>query len=628
MKCKNVFVKFKDNQKYSDKDYEEYKTDGEYIESDYADSFVDCGLKLNENEIRIDIDHISKDVIKSMIETFSIKTQMIWTDRGVHLCFKKPNGFKAKNGVCALGFDIEVKTSSNTYATVIKKNGVMRKIENAGTLEELPYIFMVDKRFENLSGLDDGDNRNSMLYKHKLILKNHDGWEKILSFINEYVFMTPLPQSEFEIVSRQEIITNSETNENYFADLIMNQLRCVVYAGDIWFYYNDRYITNDNMFKRLVYQICGDRKTRFIDEVIKQIQYKSKYIQDGTNFDIKLKNGILRDGKWIEINSMEFTPYFIDIEYDEKAKPVEIVDNYIHDLTDGETEYRNLLLEVMAYPLVLKPSIMSGFGKFFMFRGDGANGKSTMLDILRTIYNVENCTSMSIKQLTDDRFKSTLSGKLANLGDDIEPEAINNDQLKVLKNITTGDTVTTRKLYCNAENITFTTKLFFTTNSNIKSWDKGYAFQRRVMWMPMFNKVKKIDPNFKEKITSVDALSYWVKLIVDAYFRLMKAGTFTESPKVSEFNQQYHDHNDKMKQFILECGGNDGSKFHLMTIKELKNAFYNWNDEEDASWNSKLFKIALWNTCKMGIGNVTDHGISKKVILKAEETQQSVEPIF
>ena len=37
-----------------------------------------------------------------------------------------------------------------------------------------------------------------------------------------------------------------------------------------------------------------------------------------------------------------------------------------------------------------------------------------------TIYNAKNCTNLSIKQLTDERDKVTMLGKLANLGDDIQ----------------------------------------------------------------------------------------------------------------------------------------------------------------------------------------------------------------
>lgn len=616
-----TYVKFKDGEKHP------IKIDGEYVESDFADSFQDCGRKIQSNEIDVDIDEsLSKESIRKMLETLQIQTPMVWTDRGIHLIFKKPMNTKFKDGICALGFKVEFKTCENLYAITVKRNGVMRTMENEDAEPmELPFVFQTSKQYDQLIGLCAGDGRNSLLYKHKMHLANHDGWQTILQCINEYVFAEPLPQEEFETVARGEAIENQEQNENYFAELMMNSYRCVMYSNRIWFYYQDHYITNDNILKRLIYKRCSVKKTRFIDEIIKQIEYKAKFIEDGTIFDVKFKNGILRNGEWIEIDSKEFTPYYIDIEYHADAEPVKIVDDYIHDLTNGEPEYRNLLLEAIAYPLVLEPSIISGFGRFFLFRGDGANGKSTMLDVMRAIYNPRNCTNMSIKQLVDDRYKTTLRGKLANLGDDIEAEMIDSNQMKILKNITTGDTVMTRELYQQAENITFTTKLYFTTNSDIKSCDKGYAFQRRVLWLPMFNKVKKIDTMFKKKITTPDALSYWIRLIIEAYFRLMQNGQFTVSPIVKEFNERYHIQNDAVQQFILDKEKEREHYFKHMKCWQVQSEFQDWkeaNGYQDAECDLKRFKNILWKSYQMKLGTKRIDGIPTKVFLTKDETKQ------
>ena len=84
----------------------------------------------------------------------------------------------------------------------------------------------------------------------------------------------------------------------------------------------------------------GYQKTRYIDEVIKQMKYRAPLIDPNKIFDIKLQNGILREGEFIEMDYQEFTPYSIDIPYDDDAEPVADVDDYINHLTNNDDDYQ------------------------------------------------------------------------------------------------------------------------------------------------------------------------------------------------------------------------------------------------------------------------------------------------
>ena len=61
--------------------------------SESMDAFTDCGMLLTNEDVVIDIDHLPKDSIKAMISEFGLKTRTVWTDRGVHLWFRKPAWF-------------------------------------------------------------------------------------------------------------------------------------------------------------------------------------------------------------------------------------------------------------------------------------------------------------------------------------------------------------------------------------------------------------------------------------------------------------------------------------------------------------------------------------------------------
>jgi len=106
----------------------------------------------------------------------------------------------------------------------------------------------------------------------------------------------------------------------------------------------------------------------------------------------------------------------------------------------------------------------------------------------------------------------SFKGKLANLGDDIQDQAITDKDMKVLKNITTCDYISAREMYKNAESMYFTGSLIFTSNHLIKSFEKGKSYKRRVMWLPMYTEVDEDnkDPLFITKLTTPESIEYWI----------------------------------------------------------------------------------------------------------------------
>lgn len=598
--------------------------------SEFIDAFENCGMALTSEDLVVDIDHLPKDAIKALISEFNIKTETVWTERGVHLWFKKPSNFsRRKDGICRLGFEIEQHTSSSRpEGMTIKRNGVERKRENIGARQYMPTIFEVgtkNKPYQNMVGMDEGEGRNKALFTHRKALNNCAGWEKMLRFINYHIFATPMSDDEFADVARDMAIDKDIDDKYFVATEVMRECKTVVYSGMIWWYRNGAYFAENKNVSLIqhIYAKCEGQTTRYVDEVVKQILYRSPHIDDKAGLPIQLRNGAITDGEFVKIKDVGFTPYYIDVNYKPDAEPVEIVDEYIDSLTSGDPDYRDLLMEIMGFAMVTDPEQIRALGKFFMFRGDGQNGKGTLLQIMKRIYNAENCTSLSIKELTDDRYKVTMIGKLANLGDDIQADAINNDQMKILKNISTADTIETRHMYSESESTTFTTKLYFTTNSDIKSFEKGYAYKRRVVWLPMFNKVEKVDPHFISKITTKEALEYWIKLIVDGYKRLYHNGCWTECKIIEDYNNQYHEKNNVCMQYAKEL--DPDTEIVGRTINEMRDDFQEWASD-DSKFSSKLFKDAVWSLYQIGIGRSKQGGRTRRVFMRQDETNQDVKP--
>lgn len=604
--------------------------------SDFTESFQDCGYLLTKDEIVIDIDHLPKESIRELCKTFDIKTQIVWTNRGAHLYFKKPPRHRRTDGVCRLGFEIEELTCANRpNGVTVKRDGVLREIENAGAREALPDIFTVSKRFEDLTGLSEGDGRNRKLYTHKMKLNNCEDWFRIIRFINEHVFDEPLPQKEFDSLSRAEQSEGDQktTNEADVAEQVIREFKCAKWASQVWFWSEKagKFISDDEELAAIIAKRIAVKDPNKVEKAMKWLRINAKKYPADYIFKIRLRNGFLADGKFTPIVVDDFTPHCIDIDYNPDAEPVPAIDEYLDQIVNEPKytqqdmqDYRNRLIEIMAYGLIVNPERVRVLSKFHILRGEGSNGKGTFLEIMKTIYQPENCSTLSIEDLADATRINSLTGKLVNLGDDVEDKPIGKTQFKHIKNITSADTVTIRRLYKEAESVVLQAKLIYTSNSDLRTFDKGHALERRMCWVPMFNTVRKPDPNFITKMTTPEALEYWMKLMVEAYVRLYKHG-WTESKICADYNGEYHRHNDISKMFIEELEKDD---FHYKTRQEVLDMFDKWNTDDDRKLNMRAFKQNIWLLYRMGFGVNTRQGKSAKVLMEQCETKQNLKPTF
>lgn len=568
--------------------------------SDKHEHFKDAGYVITENDLIVDIDCLEKDVIQKMVSLFNIKTQIVWTDRGAHLYFKKPQGFRGSTKVCPLGFEVEYKHFTNTKYITIKREGVIREIENEGVREDLPPFLHSKKRLESLLGMDEGEGRNKALFAHRMKINDVPMWQSVLRFINNNVFSTPLSEDEFQTISRDVKVVAGKDDEPAVADFIMTKYKVVNYLENLYFYQDGEFINDEAKLKRLVFAEVGLQKTRYVDEIIKQLHYRAPLIDANKQFDIKFQNGVLRDGKFIEVDYQDFTPYNIDIPYYADAEPVKAVDDYINHLTNNDKDYRNRLLEILAHPLIVNKEFKRMMGKFFIFVGDGGNGKGTLLTIIRMILNKKNCTGLSIDNLSDERYFTTMQGKLANLGDDIQDQAINQEQMKHLKNISTCDYVATRELFKQSREVELTTTLIFTSNHILKSFEKGESYKRRVDWLPMYSKPKKKDKKFISNLTTDGALQYWLRLIVEGYFRLYENEKFTECELVNKFNDEYHAENNSVLQYLQDY---DKGYFVGRRSPECFEEYEVWAEENGLNVQSrKLFVQSLYDVHGLSLG--------------------------
>lgn len=539
-----MYVEFVEGDKYPSNDAD--------ISSRHT-HYRDAGYILKNDDLVIDIDHLPKETIREMLRRFNIKTETVWTDRGAHLYFKRPKMRLNQHMITPLGFEAEFFTTDNKKAVTVKRNGVARERENPNVRQALPDCLRPQKKLQdNLLGLTENGGRNNALFKLANSILNLDDRDKILDFVNRYIFDEPLSQDEFNLVIRPRTPRAERDMENEMAKIMIQDLNIHMYSGLIYFFDEDEdEFSNDyNRLEYIASEYCEGQKTRYVKEVLEQIRMRCPRISRREKpFVIALDNGYLKDGTFVPMKFSGFTPYRIHTSYNPDVEAVPIVDEYLDQLTGGDETYRKRLLEAFAHGLITDKERKRMLAKFFIFVGDGGNGKGTLLQVIRKIFGERNCGAVSIEELQDERYLNTLYDKLINLGDDIDDSPINNRAMRRLKNISTCDTMEVRRLYENSFTDEITSTLIFASNHLIKSFEKGESYKRRVDWMPMFAKPKRKDPKFITKLTTPEAIEYWIKLLVEAYERLYENG-FTESDVVNKYTKQYHIENDNTIVYI------------------------------------------------------------------------------
>ena len=95
----------------------------------------------------------------------------------------------------------------------------------------------------------------------------------------------------------------------------------------------------------------------------------------------------------------------------------------------------------------------------------------------------------------------------------------------------------------------------------------------------MLYKPKTKDPKFISKLTTKEALEYWIRLLVEAYQRLYVNKKYTESKTINEFTELYHSNNDPLENFVEEL--NVFEDIIGKTLNDFKDLYLSYIDDPD-----------------------------------------------
>jgi putative DNA primase/helicase len=502
------------------------------------DNLPDAGIVLPKDCTFIDFDGHNKDE-KKYIESLKaiFPTNWLDTDRGSHFYFKKPINHKiyhqAKRlSTCGLVYDF----CCPPYA-VIKRNGVIRQgtwnfsFDNIPILPDWLLPFPKKDKDETLEilGLVEGDGRKvtllSWMARVHARLRGINTPE-IFRIINTIIFKEQLPLEELQEIL-QKVMNGDYSFDNTgigsikqsqnVANWLISQFNVKFYKGKIWHKDGLRYISEESLLAGKLNKKLDVNKADWEKILFKLYIDEDIRIPDDQNNFIRIDNGVILNGLYGDLESDEFTPYYLPICYDPDVYDEE-VDKFLNWLSSNDRDMRNVIEEMFGHVILTENAPHA----FFLITGDADNGKSTFLNMIQRFVK-GLCSSVNIKNFQDPNSIVKMTDKLVNIDDDIDPDYLENS--KTIKCIASGDgSLEVKTLFKDKTDVVLRTTLIFTANKPPTWKDKSQGLYRRLNIIHLDNVItdKDKDHELLEKLSTNNAKQYILKLALEGVQRFKK----------------------------------------------------------------------------------------------------------
>ena len=281
----------------------------------------------------------------------------------------------------------------------------------------------------------------------------------------------------------------------------------------------------------------------------------------------------LRTGECFSPDKEQLITQKSNFIYDKNAQ-CPIWNMFLKQIFNNDTELIRFVQKAMGYSL---SGDMSEQCMFILY-GNGANGKSTFLNVLEYLFgnyaNAAGTETFMKKPSEQSNDLARLKG--ARLVTTSEAEQGKTLSESLIKQITGGDKITARFLYGEFFDFNPTFKIFMATNHKpkIKGGDNG--IWRRIKMIPFTVTIppEKRDKHLTEKLIAENSgILNW---LLQGYKLWEKEGLSNEPQAVSEAIAGYRDDMDSIQNFITDCLEIDASQKCRLDNTVLYTAYEKW----------------------------------------------------
>lgn len=346
--------------------------------------------------------------------------------------------------------------------------------------------------------------------------------------------------------------TERKTHAHY-ADEIMS---CYEFAtledtDEIMFYSEGVYISNGEvLIKKQCEQLIEDCTNSMVSEVTSTI--KRRTYTNRNDFDcepnmLNLKNCWLdiETGETFKHSPTRLSKVQIPVFFDPEKIPFRFIKFLKECLPRPKDAYT--VIEQFASCLIKSAK----FSKSFMYVGQGSNGKSVFLNVIKHVLGHSNVSNISIHAIENNRFSpAELDGRLANIYFDISNEELNSTG--TFKNIVVGDPIQVEKKNKNPFTLENYAKMFFSANQIPIVYDESDGFFRRFMiteWNTKFTD-KTANVNLILELTTEEEKSGILNMLIRMAAQLNKRGYFKYADSVEKLRTKWKNKADSVGGFL------------------------------------------------------------------------------
>ena len=342
-------------------------------------------------------------------------------------------------------------------------------------------------------------------------------------------------------------------------------------TGTIYFYEKGVYRPDakKRIHSLISYLLDKTQSTSCVTEVVQKVEgmtMKERTIFTTDPDEICVENGILNT-KTRTLEPHTHLKYHIrkfPINYDKDAT-CPTIDKFINEIAASAFQQEENAKITQLYEIA-GWFLTKGYypQKAIALIGQGQNGKSVMLNLLKAFIGDTNFASQTLQSLEEDKFAvAELYGKIANLCSDLP----SNEQTTTgtFKQLTGEDTINGNMKFKQTP-IQFKNeaKLIFSANEMPLTSDDRKAFWRRWLFLKFEAEfpeaATKTDPKMIDKLVTPQELSGFLNKALDGLNRLREQKQFTATPTIEETKEIHRSVSNPIIGFIeemLEIGTED-----------------------------------------------------------------------
>ncbi len=353
--------------------------------------------------------------------------------------------------------------------------------------------------------------------------------------------------------SYQNLPEEGKFNHNKVATDILEQNK-IIYIDEIdnFYRYDDGYYKKLSLgeIRQLIKKVVGIKFSSARQaEVINSMKADAVIPFKDLNSSplLNLKNGLFD----IETETLtDHTPEVrstirLNVSYNKNASCVKWC-KAVDEILDKDQGRVSVLQEFFGLCLTKE----TRYARALFMLGEGANGKSTLLNVIETILTNDNTSSIPLETLQNLHYVASLHNKLVNIS--IETNAKSEVYDAMFKAIVTGDLIQADKKYGHPFTFRPYCKLIYALNNMPRVNDKTLSFYRRLLIL-RFNKTfegQEDNKNLKEELLAeLDGIFLW---LLEGLRNLRARGDFKETEEMKSEVKDYQRENNSVLVFAEE----------------------------------------------------------------------------